>query len=99
MKRIYNITDFYRTKAKQSQNVTLHYCSLMSIRAEDISVFMTHCKDIASLIIKGGLAANITDPVLRRRKSLGLPPIEVNKTDLKKLASLTGLVKKIGESK
>ncbi|MFQ6075157.1 MAG: hypothetical protein ACE5Z5_03325 [Candidatus Bathyarchaeia archaeon] len=63
----------------------------MSIRAEDYSAFITYCKAIASLIVREGLAASVTDLTLRRRKSLGLPTIEVDQIDSRRLAAVTGL--------
>ena len=98
MKRIYNLADFYRTKAKSSPNTSLMFSSLISTRAKDLSTFISHCKDIASLIVKEGVAANITDLTLRRRRSLSLPSIEVNRVDSKKLAAVTGLSKILEET-
>lgn len=99
MKRIYNLTDFYRKKAKPSPNASLMFSSLMSTRAKDLSAFFIHCKDLASLVVRGGVAVNITNLTLRRRRSLGLPSIEVNQVDSKKLAAVTGLSKILEEAK
>ena len=96
MKRNYNLLiDFYRGKAQCTSNVSLLFCSLMFARAADISSFFSHCKSIASLLMKEGVAAHVTSTTLRKRQILGLPPLDINKTDFKKMAELTGLTRKI----
>jgi len=45
--------------------------------------------------MKEGVAAHVTSTTLRKRQILGLPPLNINKTDLKKMAELTGLTRKI----
>ena len=96
MKRKYNLLiDFYRGKAQFTSNVSLLFCSLMSVRAVDISSFFSHCKSIASMLMKEGVAVHVTPTILRKRQILGLPPLDINKTDFKKMAELTGLKGKI----
>ncbi|UCH03087.1 MAG: hypothetical protein JSV20_04745 [Candidatus Bathyarchaeota archaeon] len=96
MKRKYNqLIDIYRGKTQLTLHVSHLFCSIMSTRAADISSFFSHCKSIASLLIKEGVATNVTSSILRKRQILGLPPLEINKTDFKKIADLTGLTKKI----
>lgn len=97
VKRIYDLIEFYRTRSKPSPNTPLMFSSLMSIRAKDFSAFITHCRDVASLIVREGVAVSITDLTLRRRKSLGLPPIEVDRIDSRRLAVVTGLSKILEE--
>jgi hypothetical protein len=45
--------------------------------------------------MKEGVATNVTSTILRKRQILGLPPLDINKTDFKKIADLTGVTKKI----
>ena len=92
--KLYNLIQFYRKKAKKSPNALLTLCSLMSTRSNDLSAFIIHCKEMSSTIEKEGITTNITNFTERRRKNLGLPPIELNKDDVKKLPSSVKVTKK-----
>ena len=74
------------------------YLSITSFREIGFANFITHCKNLASLIVKEGASATITSLTIKRRESLGLPVLNFNKGDVDKLAVLTGLQKKLGGS-
>jgi len=104
MKKFSKIISFYEIiwKAKLPStplNSLLAFSSFMSIRGGDISAFITHCRDLALLIVKRGTTATVTDTSLRRRKSLNLPTLKFNKVDMDKVALITGLSKILEESK
>jgi len=104
MKKFNKIISFYEIiwKAKlppKPLNSLSAFSSFMSIRGDDISAFIAHCRDLALSIVKRGTTVAVTDTSLRRRESLNLPTSKFNKVDINKMATITGLSKILEESK
>lgn len=75
------------------------YHSFMFCDGVGFANFVANCRSVAINIIASGSAFPATKTLMVRREMLGLPHLEFNETDTRKLAEATGLAVILERSK
>lgn len=80
-------------KLKPAASPLDFYSLLMSFNGLGFANLVASHKALVSSIVEEGIAVTVTNLILKRRQSLGLPPLQFDTADTKKLAEATGLLK------